>query len=88
MLIQYIIDHIFQQPMRARTMRVCTVCSERWDTVEDGGGDYRWVGGCKKKKSIHTEDTTSRGEKYIYIKKGKTRKGKKQRGAGFRTREL
>ena len=33
----------FQQPMSARTMRVCTVCSERWDTAEDGGGDYRWV---------------------------------------------
>ena len=32
-----------QQPMSARTMRVCTVCSERWDTAEDGGGDYRWV---------------------------------------------
>ena len=25
----------FQQP--ARAMRVCTVCSERWDTAEDGG---------------------------------------------------
>ena len=24
-------------------MRVCTSCSERWDTAEDGGGDYRWV---------------------------------------------
>ena len=33
----------FQQPMSARAMRVCTVCSERWDTAEDGGGDYRWV---------------------------------------------
>ena len=33
----------FQQPMSARTMRLCTVCSERWDTAEDGGGDYRWV---------------------------------------------
>ena len=32
-----------QQPMSARTMRVCTSCSERWDTAEDGGGDYRWV---------------------------------------------
>ena len=31
----------FQQPMSARAMRVCTVCSERWDTAEDGGGDYR-----------------------------------------------
>ena len=29
--------------MSARAMRVCTVCSERWDTAEDGGGDYRWV---------------------------------------------
>ena len=33
----------FQQPMSARAMRVCTSCSERWDTAEDGGGDYRWV---------------------------------------------
>ena len=33
----------FQQPMSARAMRVCTVCSERRDTAEDGGGDYRWV---------------------------------------------
>ena len=33
----------FQQPMSARAMRVGTVCSERWDTVEDRGGDYRWV---------------------------------------------
>ena len=40
----------FQQPMSARTMRVCTVCSERWDTAEDGGGDYRRVVCCKKKK--------------------------------------
>ena len=23
----------FQQPMSARAMRVCTVCSERWDTA-------------------------------------------------------
>ena len=33
----------FQQPMSAPAMRVCTSCSERWDTAEDGGGDYRWV---------------------------------------------
>ena len=33
----------FQQPMSARAMRVCTSCSERWDTAEDGGSDYRWV---------------------------------------------
>ena len=33
----------FQQPMSARAMRVCTSCSERWDTAEDRGGDYRWV---------------------------------------------
>ena len=33
----------FQQPMSARVMRVCTECSECWDTAEDGGGDYRWV---------------------------------------------
>ena len=52
----------FQQPMSARTMRVCTVCSERWDTAEDGGGGYRRVVGCTKKK-VHTEDTTSHGEK-------------------------
>ena len=39
----------FQQPMSARTMRVCTVCSERWDTAEDGGGDYRRVVCCTKK---------------------------------------
>ena len=32
-----------QQPVNARAMRVCTSCSERWDTAEDGGGDYRWV---------------------------------------------
>ena len=43
----------FQQPMSARTMRVCTVCSERWDTAEDGGGDYRRVVCCTKKKE-HT----------------------------------
>ena len=42
----------FQQPMSARTMRVCTVCSERWDTAEDGGGDYRRVVCCAKKKYI------------------------------------
>ena len=33
----------FQQPMSARVMRVCSECSECWDTAEDGGGDYRWV---------------------------------------------
>ena len=33
----------FQQPMSARAIRVCTSNSERWDTAEDGGGDYRWV---------------------------------------------
>ena len=33
----------FQLPMSARTMRMCTVCSERWDTAEDGGGVYRCV---------------------------------------------
>ena len=33
----------FQLPMSARTMRMCTVCSERWDTTEDGGGVYRCV---------------------------------------------
>ena len=33
----------FQHPMRTLAMRVCTSCSERWDTAEDGGGDYRWV---------------------------------------------
>ena len=40
----------FQHPMSARTMRVCTVCSERWDTAEDGGGDYGRVVCCTKKK--------------------------------------
>ena len=65
----------FQQPMSARTMRVCTVCSERWDTAEDGGGDYRRVVCCTKKRNIHTEDTTSHGEK----KKGKKRKKNKRR---------
>ena len=39
----------FQQPMSARTMRVCTICSERWDTAEDSAGDYMWVVCCKKK---------------------------------------
>ena len=34
---------IFQLPMTSRTMRMCTVCSERWDTAEDGGGVYRCV---------------------------------------------
>ena len=59
MLIQYIIRPLtydtryFQQPMSARTMRVCTVCSEHWDTAEDGGGDYR-RGVCCKKKKEHT----------------------------------
>ena len=33
----------FQQPMSARSIRVRTSCSERWDTAEDGGGDYKWV---------------------------------------------
>ena len=33
----------FQRPMSARAMRVCTSCSERWNTAEDGGGNYRWV---------------------------------------------
>ena len=42
-----------QQPMSARTMRVCTVCSERWDTAEDGGGDYRRVVCCKKKEHTY-----------------------------------
>ena len=39
----------FQQFMNARTMRVCAVCSERWDTAEDGGADYRWVVCCRLK---------------------------------------
>ena len=30
-------------PMTSRTMRMCTVCSERWDTAKDGGGVYRCV---------------------------------------------
>ena len=43
-----------QQPMSARTMRVCTVCSERWDTAEDGGGDYRRVVCCPTGSRNHT----------------------------------
>ena len=43
----------FQQPMSARTMCVCTVCSERWDTAEYGDGDDRRVVCCTK-KSEHT----------------------------------
>ena len=61
----------FQQPMSARTVRVCTVCSERWDTAEDGGGDYRRVVCCTKKRNIHTEDTTFHGEKTKEKKTGK-----------------
>ena len=39
------------------------------------GGDYRWVACCKKKKrNIHTEDTTSYGEK----KKGTKKQEKKE----------
>ena len=68
----------FQQPMSAWTMRVCTVCSERWDTAEDGGGDYRRVVCCKKKRNIHTEDTTSHGEKKKE-KKGKNKEKKKEK---------
>ena len=69
----------FQQPMSARTMRVCTaVCSERWDSAEDGGGDYRRVVCCTKKKE-HTKDTTSHGEKNRKKKrKTKNRKTKKR----------
>ena len=60
----------FQQPMSARTIRACTVCSERWDTAEDGGDGYRWVVCGNNKKNIHAGDTTSHGEK----KKGLTKK--------------
>ena len=83
MLIQYIIrphtydTRYFQQPMSARTMRVCTVYSERWDTAEDGGGDYRRVVCCTKKK-VHTEDTTSHGEKKKEKKKEKKNRKKKE----------
>ena len=48
----------FQQPMSARTMRLCTVRSERWDTAEDEGGDYRWVVCCKKKKTVAVATTS------------------------------
>ena len=63
----------FQQPMSARTMRLCTVCSERWDTAEDGGGDYRWVVCCKN-KTKHTY----RGHHLPWSKKKETKKGKKK----------
>ena len=65
----------FQQPMSARTMRVCTVCSVRWKTAEDGGGDYKRLVCCTKKRNIHTEDTTSHGEK---IKEKEKQEEKKQ----------
>ena len=45
----------FQQPMSARTMRVCTVWSERWETAEDGGRDYRRVVCCTKKKGTYIQ---------------------------------
>ena len=45
----------FRQPMSARTMRVCTVCSERWDNAEDGRGDYRRVVCCTKKKGTYIQ---------------------------------
>ena len=79
----------FQQPMSARTMRVCTVCSERWDTAEDGGGDYRRVVCCTKKME-HTylvQRIPPPMEKKKRKKKGKKNR-KKKRGAEYRTREL
>ena len=66
----------FQQPMSARTMRVCTVCSERWDTAEDGGGDYRRVVCCINKK-----EHTYRGYHLPWRKnEGKKKNGKKKTG--------
>ena len=64
----------FQQPMSARTMRVCTVCSERWDTAEDCGGDYRRVVCCKKKK-----EHTYRGHHLPWRKKKKKKKNRKKK---------
>ena len=83
----------FQQPMSARTMRVCTVCSERWDTAEDGGGDYRRVVCCTKKKEHtyrghHLPWRKNKGKKIKGNKNGRQKKGKKKTGARYRTREL
>ena len=63
----------FQQPMSARTMRVCTVCSERWDTAEDGGDGYRWVvcGNNKKKHTCRGHHLPWRKKKRINKKKGR-----------------
>ena len=41
-----------------------------------------------KKRNIHTEDTTSHGEKKKRKKKRNKKTGKKRRGAEYRTREL
>ena len=80
----------FQQPMSARVMRVCAVCSERWDTAEDGVGDYRWVVCCKKKKKKKnsSHDTTSHGQKKKKQSKRKKTKTKENTGAGLQTREV
>ena len=60
----------FQQPMSARTMRVCTaVCSERWDSAEDGGGDYRRVVCCTKKRNIQRIPPQNKGKKKTAKKK-------------------
>ena len=65
----------FQLSVSARTMRVCTVCSERWDTAEGGGGDYRRVVCCTKIK-----EHTYRGYHLPWRKnKGKKKKEKKNR---------
>ena len=59
--------------MGARMMRVCTVYSERWDTEEDDGGDYRRVVCCTKKK-----EHTYRGYHLAWRKNKGKKKGKKK----------
>ena len=61
--------------MSARTMRVCTVCSERWDTAEDGGVDYRRVVCCTKRK-----EHTYRGYHLPWRKNEGKKKRKKKTG--------
>ena len=61
-----------------------------------GGVSMQWwcvdaviTGGwCVAKKKVHTEDTTSHGEKKKEKKKRNKKTGKKKRGAEYRTREL
>ena len=61
--------------MSARGMRVVAVCSEGWDTAEEGVGDYRWVVCCKKKKKKTVHMTPPPMDK----KKRNNPKGKKQK---------